>query len=107
MTVRSRLTAQYELWTGCVEKCGLSTGPPRPVPEIHSSPDLLHTRGQLLHQVVHRAVLADQARDLGGGMDDGRVVAAAEFLADLRERRVGQLPREVHRHLARVDDVLG
>ena len=39
-------------------------------------------------------------------MDDGRVVAAPELLADLRQRGVSQLTREVHRDLARIDDVL-
>src|SRR5207248_1179024 len=39
--------------------------------------------------------------------NDGRVVAAAELLAELRQRGVRQLAREVHGDLARVDDVLG
>jgi hypothetical protein len=47
-----------------------------------------------------------QRRDLGHRTDHGRVVAAAELLADLRERRVGELAGEVHRHPARIDDVL-
>ena len=57
----------------------------------HGSPDLFHTCGQLLHEVVHRPVLTNQTRDLGGCVDDGRVIAAAELLADLRKRRVRQL----------------
>src|SRR5262249_9171446 len=43
---------------------------------------LAHASCELLHQVVHRPVLTDQTRDLGGRMDDGRVIAAAELLAD-------------------------
>ena len=34
------------------------------------------------------------------------MVAAAEFLTDLRQRRIRQLPRQVHRDLPGVDDVL-
>src|ERR687898_2858753 len=45
-------------------------------------PGLLDARGQLLHQVVHRAILANQACDLGRRVDDRRVVAAAEVPAD-------------------------
>src|SRR5207247_6989981 len=41
-----------------------------------------------------------------GRVDGRRVVAAAELLADLRKRRVGEFAREVHRDLARIDDVL-
>src|SRR5687768_18095314 len=44
--------------------------------------------------------------DFRGRVDDRGVVAASEFLADLGQRRVGQLSGEVHRDLARVDDVL-
>src|SRR6266576_3886620 len=69
-------------------------------------PGLLDPRGQLLHKVVDRPVLANHARDLRGRVDHRGVVAAAELLADLRQRGVGQLARAVHRDLARVDDVL-
>src|SRR2546422_7444783 len=74
-------------------------------PDVPRSPGLFDARGQLLHKVVDRAVLADHARDLGGGVDHGRMVAAAELAADLRQRGVRQLAREVHRHLPGVDDV--
>src|SRR2546423_4869260 len=70
------------------------------------SAHLLDARGQLLQKVVHGAVLANQARDLRGGVDAGRMVAPAELLADLRQRGVCELAREVHRDLARIDDVL-
>src|SRR4051794_1516449 len=69
--------------------------------------DLFHTCGQFLHEVVHRPVLTNEARDLGRRVDDSRVVAAPELLADLRQRGVRELPREIHRDLARIDDVLG
>src|SRR4051794_10140884 len=69
-------------------------------------PDLFHTCGQFLHEVVHRPILTDQAGNLGGRVDDGGVVAAAELLADARQRGVRELAGEVHRDLTRVDDVL-
>src|SRR2546421_2550853 len=93
-------------WTRDGGKRALRTGFSEAGRSLHTSPDLFDPRGQLLHEVVHRAVLADQARDLGGRVDDRRVVAAAELLADLRERRIGELAREVHRDLAGIDDVL-
>src|SRR6185436_19991183 len=69
--------------------------------------NLLDPCSQFLHKVVHRAILADQARDLARRVAHGGVVAPPELLADLRQRRVRELAREVHRDLARVDDVLG
>src|SRR5215204_3104755 len=69
--------------------------------------NLLDPGSEFLHKVVHRAILANQARDLARRVDHGGVIAPAELLADLRQRRVGELAREVHRDLARVHDVLG
>src|SRR5947207_15181073 len=83
--------------------CGRSGGSHR----REASACLLHTCGEFLHEVVHRPVLTDQTGDLGGRVDDRCVVAAAELLADPRQGRVGELAGEVHRHLSRVDDVLG
>src|SRR5919201_3735424 len=74
--------------------------------EIHSSADLFDARGQLLHEVVHRPVLTNHARDLRGRVDNRGVVATAELLADLRQRRVGEFARQVHRDLPWIDDVL-
>src|SRR5947209_4920439 len=88
------------------EKRGLCTWLEGCCPDVPRSPSLFDARGQLLHKVVDRAVLANQARDLGGGVDYGRVVASAELAADLRKRGVRQFPREVHRHLPGVNDVL-
>src|SRR6266511_4820148 len=70
------------------------------------SADLLHTSGEFLHKVVDRSVLTDEPGDFGRGVDDRGVVATAEFPADLGQRGVGELAREIHRDLARVDDVL-
>src|SRR5215472_2042296 len=84
-----------------------STRPAGEVAFSTVSVGLLDPRGQLLHEVPHRSVLTDHAVDLRVGVDDRRVIAAAELLADLGQRRVGQLAREVHRHLARVGDRLG
>src|SRR5712691_10093495 len=100
------MVAPNRLWTSFGDISRLRTGSWSAPARSTESAHLFDACGQLLHQVVHRAVLADQTRDLGRGVDDGGVVAAAEFLADLRERRVGQLAREVHRDLARVDDVM-
>ena len=55
------------------------------------STGLLDARRQLLHQVVDVPVFLDELGDLRGRVDDGRVVAPAELLADLRQRAVGEL----------------
>src|SRR5215207_6033736 len=83
--------------------------PPRegvsgPSPEMRRSPQALSTglldaRRQLLHEVVDVAVLADELGDLRRRVDDGRVIATAEVLPDLRERAGRQLAAEVHGHL--------
>src|SRR6266545_6653837 len=51
-------------------------------------------------------VLGHLALDLLAAVEDGGVVAAAESLADTHERRLGLLAHEVHRDLAREDDLL-
>src|SRR5512146_1773741 len=79
------------LASGAGLRCGCNLGTkwpclqgPRPRAETSTdSPRLLDACGQLLHEVVHIPVLADHACDLGGRVDDGGVVAAAELLADL------------------------
>src|SRR5207249_2534966 len=105
-TVSGRSVARFRRGTVAGENTHSSTGLGSALGSLHTSPDLFDPRGQLLHEVVHRAVLADQAGDLRRRVDDRRVVAAAKLLADLRQRGVGELAREVHRDLARVDDVL-
>src|SRR5919197_860523 len=91
------LTAPHPLGTRTGEKRLLRTGSQGPRPGSTESADLLDPRGQVLHEVVHRPVLPDHPVDLRVGVNDGRVVASAELLADLRQRRVGELAREVHR----------
>ena len=46
------------------------------------------------------------ALDLVDGVDDGGVVTAAEARADLRQRGLGEIARQVHGDLARVGDLL-
>src|ERR1044072_298080 len=102
-------------WTRTGENTRRSTGPrsrgscPRTATQVVPGvlPRLLDARGELLDEVVDRAVLLDQPRDLGGGVDDRGVVAPAELLPDHRKRGVGELAAEVHRDLARIDDRLG
>ncbi len=53
------------------------------------------------------AVAIYEVRDLGCGVHDSRVVAAAEGASDLGERFVGELTAEVHGDLSRVSEVLG
>src|SRR3712207_2370205 len=91
-----------------LQDCRGSSGIPTATPARPqgSSPRLLDPRGELLDKVVDRTVLLDQLRDLGGGVDDRRVVAPTELLADLGKRAVGELATEVHRDLAGVDDRL-
>lgn len=47
--------------------------------------------GQLSHLVEDRAPLSHQFPDLPVGMNHGGVIAAAEFLPDLRQREIGEL----------------
>src|SRR4051794_39932920 len=68
----------------------------------HRSSGLLDPGCEVLDEVVHRSILRDQTRDLTRCMDHGRMVATAELLADLRQRGVCELAREVHRDLAGV-----
>ncbi len=52
------------------------------------------------------AVAVDEVRYLGGGVHDGRVVAAAEGLPNFGKGHVCQLAGEVHGDLARVGEAL-
>src|SRR3954467_8830695 len=72
----------------------------------HRSSGLLDPGCEVLNEVVHRSILRDQAGDLGRRVDHRGVVAAAELLADLRQRGVCELPRQVYRDLAGVGDRL-
>src|SRR5918995_2123884 len=101
-------------WTGPGDKKQPSTGcasfdrNPQSCPSFAQVclPGLFDPRRELLDEVVDAPVFLDQLGDLGRGVDDGRVVAPAELLADFRERAVGELAAQVHRHLAWVDDRL-
>src|SRR5437764_11137529 len=90
---------------------------------IHTPPRLIHTprraagvgSGGLLgvEELAERVdvapevvVLAHLALDLLAAVEDGRVVAAAEGFTDAEQRRLGLLAHEVHRDLARQDDLL-
>src|SRR5579859_4040364 len=61
------------------------------------SVDELPNRRDLASQLV---VDGGQSSDLVAGMEDGRVIAAAELGADPKERDVGFLAHEEHRDLA-------
>src|SRR6476619_1543415 len=60
---------------------------------------LLDPVGQLGDLVVDTASLGEQLPDLLVGVHDRGVVAAAELLADLGQRQLGELAAEVHRDL--------
>src|SRR5215469_3605346 len=60
---------------------------------------LLDAVGQLGHLVVDGAALGHQRSDLPLGVHDRCVVAAAELLADLGERHLGELAAQVHADL--------
>src|SRR6185369_9536115 len=51
---------------------------------------------ELFERGAESGVVFELPVDLVAGVDDGRVVAAAEPLADRRERPTRQLPRQVH-----------
>ena len=63
---------------------------------------LLDPVGELGDLVVDAAALGDQLADLLVGVHHRGVVAAAELLADLGQRQVGELAAEVHRDLPAV-----
>ena len=50
--------------------------------------------------IEHRPVGADDTFDFVEGVDDGGVIPSAEDLSDFGERKIGQLPTEIHTHLA-------
>src|SRR3990170_5565720 len=51
-----------------------------------------------------QAIFTDEACDVRGRVDDGGVITAAEAIADLGKRAVGELPAEVHGDVSRIDD---
>ena len=53
-------------------------------------------RGELGDLVVDRPPFTHQLADLAIGVHDRRVVAAAEGLADLGQRQLGQLAAQIH-----------
>ena len=59
-------------------------------------------RAELLDPPAGALVHAGVGGHLAVGVKHGGVVAAAEAAADRGERLVGELPRQVHRHLAGV-----
>src|SRR5512141_774123 len=87
-----------------------SGGYPRSIPAPTSSAFQMRAtwgllrRGELLARqfdaVAERPVALHLALHLVDRMDDGRVVAAAEGLADLDELHLQEVPGQVHRDLA-------
>jgi hypothetical protein len=61
---------------------------------------------EVLNEVPDGPIFLHEPRDLRRRVDDRRMVAPAELPADLRQRGVRELARQVHRDLTRVDDVL-
>src|SRR5262245_22796385 len=96
----------FSVWMSAGENGFGSTTQSETRPESTVSPHLFDARGQFLHKVVHSSIGPNHVRDLRVRVQDGRVVAIAEVLPDLGERRIGQFTGQVHRDLARVDDVL-
>src|ERR1700761_709943 len=57
---------------------------------------LLDAVSELGYLCINRAALGHQTADLAIGVDHRGVVPAAELLADLGQRHVGQLAAQVH-----------
>src|SRR5205807_2351669 len=57
-----------------------------------------------VHGLAELGIFLEEGLDLVDRVQDGRVVLAAEGAADLGERGVGELTREVHRDLPREGD---
>src|SRR5690606_5889792 len=67
---------------------------------------LLDAGGEFGDLVVDRAALLHELADLLVRIHDGRVIAVAEQLPDLRQREARHLAAQVHRDLARGRDGL-
>src|SRR6266436_6118686 len=63
--------------------------------------------GERVDGLLELGIFLDQGLELGDGVDDRRVVFAAEGATDVAERGVGELAREVHGDLTREGDLLG
>src|SRR6476659_11410104 len=90
-----------------------SSRPPRIVHSLPPAPtDAMHTLlAQLADELVpifpQLAVRLHQGADLPAGVQDGGVVAAGKGVADLRQRMLGQLLGQRHRHLSRTGQRAG
>src|SRR4051794_10695954 len=65
----------------------------------------LDPAGQLAHLVEDGAALGEQLVDLAVGVHHRRVVTVAELRPDLGQGEAGELAAQVHRDLARHDEV--
>lgn len=65
---------------------------------------LLDALDEVFDDLMKLGVLLALFGDLVVGVQDGRMVTAAEEVADLRQRGVGELAAEVHGNLARERD---
>src|SRR5215471_6092847 len=81
----------------------ISPSPGRPQPASGGQGLLLDPVRQLSDLVVDRPALSHQRADLAVGVHDRRMIPAAEMLADLRQRQVGELAAQIHRDLASRD----
>src|SRR5690606_21596750 len=102
----TRVWFRSPLWTprGCPRdvhgsSTALSTGRARPAWVPPGASRRLHDLDQGLDVVVDRLALLHEGADLVVGVDDGRVVAAAELPGDLGVAELGQLPEQVHADL--------
>src|SRR4051794_12363865 len=65
---------------------------------------LTDPRGQFPHLFEATLALLHLLTNLVDREDHGRVIAAPKPRSDPRQRKVGELATEVHRHLPRVDE---
>src|SRR5688572_6878328 len=91
-------------WASCFSMSGLSGGCDTLKRELQQSlPQQLFF--QKMHDVPDLRVHLHAVLHQPAGMEHGTVIAAAKSLANLIERTARQLPREIHRHLARKSNV--
>src|SRR5690625_4607698 len=94
----------HELSTHSCPACGMSTGDV--VGLVRSAAGLLFDPVDELGDLVEDAApFGHEITDLAVGVHDRGVVTAAELLADLGERQIGELTAEVHGDLTRLHEV--
>src|SRR5579883_2471698 len=95
----------------CTQACGQRTSALHTRPAVSTNgrlrAQLFQPRAQVSHTLGEHRVGGDLGGDAVEAVDDGRVIAAAERVADLHQLNAEQLAAEEHRDLSRRRECLG